>query len=338
MELRIAHTQADFQKATQEADLAHRAKLAAKVKYNTKTTAIPKVLIKDLICGIRVSMFFKWGELDDFEKPHAKCAAKHAGSDGEGEWRTGTVEKMKQNKYRKWAYYTVFDTPSRFAEWFDAGTTKDARINYLELEAIREAQVTSDDDGLSSPDVNSERPKGRDKTSVPPPTKKDPHGMVSAMSVFVPETQECVVTNKTQEEERTQRQAEERPMHHEEEAAKQQEVERHKAPEHDAKTKHEEPSKIQEEEERLTQQKCDADNQPEEQRLKQQEPEVGKQQEEETKKEQAEERRKEQELEAEKQLEETRNKQQEEEMLQPKKCVADTHQEEERLKQPEHEV
>jgi hypothetical protein len=134
-ELRIAHAQAAFQKATHEADLAHRAKLAAKVKYNTKTTAIPKVLMKDL---------------DDFEKPHAKCAAKHAGSDDEGEWRTGTVEKMKQNKYRKWAYYTVFDTPSRFAEWFDAGTTKDARINYLKLEAIREAQVTSDDDGLSS--------------------------------------------------------------------------------------------------------------------------------------------------------------------------------------------
>jgi hypothetical protein len=54
------------------------------------------------------------------------------------------------------------------------------------------------------------------------PTIKGTQGKVSAMSVFVPGTQECVVANKTHEEETTQRQEDESSQQREDEDEKRQ--------------------------------------------------------------------------------------------------------------------
>ena len=88
VELLISNAQAVFKTATEEAHWALQAKLAAKVKNNAKSTATPRVLMKDLMCGIRVSMFFKWSELDECEKPHPKCTAKQVRRDEE-HWDRG---------------------------------------------------------------------------------------------------------------------------------------------------------------------------------------------------------------------------------------------------------
>jgi hypothetical protein len=97
---------------------------------------------------------------------------------------------IQQNKFRKWLYLCVFDTPTKHKETFVSGEIRVGRDNYLKLQVMRELEETSSDDGLSSPVVDTEMLQARAKTSIPLPTTKVTQAKAKAPTLTIPGTQE----------------------------------------------------------------------------------------------------------------------------------------------------
>ena len=94
-----------------------------------------------------------------------KYEAKQVLSNSEGQWGTGHVIKLSQNKpSRKWFYHCVFDTPLQNEKICSSGDIKVLRDNYLKLQATRCAHALSSDDGLSSPEAYASISKASSRT------------------------------------------------------------------------------------------------------------------------------------------------------------------------------
>jgi hypothetical protein len=98
-------------------------------------------------------MFFTWKELGVEARQSSKCEAKNGAYDNTGEWRSGSIQNITKNKFKKYVYECVFDTPGRFTGFFNTSEIKEARINFLKIQALHAAALSSSsDDGLSSLD------------------------------------------------------------------------------------------------------------------------------------------------------------------------------------------
>jgi hypothetical protein len=109
-------------------------------------------------------MFFTWEDLGiDAQQPR-KCEAKNGAYDKAGEWRTGTIKDIVKNKFKKYVYACVFDTPGRYTGLFSGAEIKEARTNFLKIQAIHADELNSSDDGLSSCDGADDRNAAQAKT------------------------------------------------------------------------------------------------------------------------------------------------------------------------------
>jgi hypothetical protein len=154
LELRLAKCLSDYNDSVRDAALARTAKLAAsRARRTSKQTVNPKVNISHICLGTSVSMFFTWKELGVDAQQPSKCEAKNGDYDKTGEWRSGSIKDISKNKFKKYVYECVFDTPGRYTGLFTTGEIKEARINFLKIQALHAAALSSSsDDGLSSVD------------------------------------------------------------------------------------------------------------------------------------------------------------------------------------------
>jgi hypothetical protein len=152
LELRLIKILSDYNDSVTDAARARKAKLdATRAKTLSKKTVNPKVTIGHLCLGTTVSMFFTWKELGFAAQQPSKCAAKNGAYDNTGEWRSGSIANITKNKFKKYVYECVFDTPGRYTGLFTTGEIKEARINFLKIQALHaDAVNASSDDGLSS--------------------------------------------------------------------------------------------------------------------------------------------------------------------------------------------
>ena len=184
LELRLAKCLSDYNDSVRDAYLARSAKLAAgRATRTSKEKVNIKVNISHICLGTSVSMFFTWKELGVEARQPSKCEAKNGAYDDTGEWRSGSIKNITKNKFKKYVYECVFDTPGRYTGSFNNVEIKEARINFLKIQALHAAALTSSsDDGLSSLDGDDvmllaeskhtctlgrkSKPLGRDETNA----------------------------------------------------------------------------------------------------------------------------------------------------------------------------
>jgi hypothetical protein len=183
LELRIAKSEKRYK-------MGRQAVQDAKPTKKKKPVAPKRATLSEICLGTTVSMFFRWAELGMTGPLLAKCEAKQGVLNSDGEWRTGTVMDIQQNKFRKWLYFCVFDTPTKHKETFASGEIRVGRDNYLKLQAMRELQETSSDDGLSSPVVDTDMLQAHSKTSNLLPTTTTTQAKAKAPTLTIPGTQE----------------------------------------------------------------------------------------------------------------------------------------------------
>ena len=165
LELRIANSVAEYYKAIADASAARSAKQAERAKTLAKQTANPKVTMSHICLGTSVSMFFTWKELGCEPQQPSKCEAKNSGYDKSGMWRTGSITKITKNKFRKYVYESVFDISDGYTGSFTSVEIKEARKNFLKIQALHAAALSSSDDGFSSMDGDDDMLTAQRKTS-----------------------------------------------------------------------------------------------------------------------------------------------------------------------------
>ena len=184
LELRIANSVAEYSKAIADASAARSAKQAERAKTLAKQTAIPKVTMSHICLGTSVSMFFTWKELGCDPQQPSKCEAKNSGYDKAGMWRTGSITKITKNKFRKYVYESKFDTSDGYTGAFTSGEIKEARTNFLKLQALHAGELSSSDDEFSSMDCKDDMLTAQKKTlslqddTHKPVTQKRRQGLV----------------------------------------------------------------------------------------------------------------------------------------------------------------
>ncbi len=176
LKLRIANSVAEYFKAIADASAARSAKQAERAKTLAKQTAIPKVTMSHICLGTSVSMFFTWKELGCDPQQPSKCEAKNSGYDKAGMWRTGSITKITKNKFRKYVYESKFDTSDGYTGSFTSGEIKEARINFLKLQALHAGELSSSDDEFIGMDCNADMLTAQRKTS---PLQDDTHKPVT---------------------------------------------------------------------------------------------------------------------------------------------------------------
>ena len=179
LELRIEKSQSEYKAAIElvrvKREAAREAAAALKNAKNPTLKARKKVKINDIRVNTHVSMYFTWEELESTLPRPSTVPDADGMTDMADQWRTGTVTKIDQNKWRKKVYTCVFDTPGKFTSPYNAQEILVARENYLKLKTSYHGIVESSSDDFSATD--------EDSNLVTPPKQAAPKSNIVSRSV-----------------------------------------------------------------------------------------------------------------------------------------------------------
>ena len=179
LELRIKKSQSEYKAAIElvrvKREAAREAAAALKNAKNPTLKARKKVKINDIRVNTHVSMYFTWEELESTLPRPSTVPDADGMTDMADQWRTGTVTKIDQNKWRKKVYTCVFDTPGKFTSPYNAQEILVARENYIKLKTSYHGIVESSSDDFSATD--------EDSNLVTPPKQAAPKSNIVPRSV-----------------------------------------------------------------------------------------------------------------------------------------------------------
>jgi hypothetical protein len=155
IESRIAKSQAEYRKALEKVAAARAAVAAEKSKKKVTQKAPKKVNMSDISVNSHVCMYFTWDELQSPHPRPSDVPDANGQTDLADQWRTGTVTKIVQNRWKKKVYTCVFDTPGKYTRQYNAEEILVARGNYIKLIKLNYVVHDSSSDDFSTSDEES---------------------------------------------------------------------------------------------------------------------------------------------------------------------------------------
>ena len=164
---------------------------AATLKSKTKPTkrAPKKAKISEIRVKTHVSMFFTWEELESTLPRPTNVPDADGMTDMADQWRTGTVTKIWQNKWKKKVYTCVFDTPGKFTSPYNAKEILVARDNYLKLNTPGLGSGDSSSDDFSPSDEESNMPPSANAATTQMSSVEHSRLKGGGHHLVIPETQ-----------------------------------------------------------------------------------------------------------------------------------------------------